>query len=157
MKLVKVILLIGVVCTLGNLQKLSASETFDSSLAEEAQLTVSFRQKLERVTWKLISISDQSSRKNLSHYNQTLLFFGKGVWTQKFSGRAACNNFSGEFDDHESAISNVRVRSTRMLCEAYEVEVAYLEALRHALSYRVKGERLLIQSQNGILLTFARL
>lgn len=158
MKLLKVILLLGVIGNLGACQKQAALGGFDGALSEKSQINTMGSSGLARSSWKLVSISDKKTSTNVASYGQTLSFdpLGQASQNQKFSGRAACNNYGGEFIDKEGAISNMRLMATSMSCANQRIEEEYLSSLDLAVSYMVKGEILTIHCQNEVVLGFTR-
>jgi heat shock protein HslJ len=79
------------------------------------------------------------------------------VFTEgKFTGKAPCNSFFGEYTIKDAAISLGDLGVTKRACDAMEQENAFLSLLSKAETYSIKTDKLEIFSANGQL-TFFRM
>ena len=73
----------------------------------------------------------------------------------RLSGRADCNGYSGTFEEpREGTLDIYEIRSSGASCGRQSMEDRYFEVLSGAVSYRVRGDDLIITSRNGDTLEF---
>ena len=70
-------------------------------------------------------------------------------------GRADCNGYNGTYEQpREGILSILEIRSVGASCGRQSLEDQYFEVLSSAVSYRVRGDDLIITTRNGNTLQF---
>ena len=73
----------------------------------------------------------------------------------RLEGQADCNGYNGTFEQPREGILSIReIRSVGASCGRESLEDQYFELLGSAVSYRVRGDDLLITTRNGNTLQF---
>lgn len=107
--------------------------------------------ELNGTSWTLTRLGDAASVPDTT----VTLNFNDGA----VGGNAGCNTYGGAYTLDEARISMGELFSTMMYCYPEEImdqEVAYLEALRAATTFRVDGETLtLLDAEGDVIAEFA--
>lgn len=102
-------------------------------------------EKLENSNWVLVNIGNE---KPVSENPITLLFQTEN----KFSGKAACNRYFGEFMQNQNSISFKNVGSTKMACPNLNTESKYFSILNSVESFEIKKSQLHLKSEETTLI-----
>lgn len=73
-----------------------------------------------------------------------------------FSGQAPCNTYRGQASLEGGTFSIGPIMATRMACEDLDAEVMYLTYLGAVQAVATDGDRLLLTTAQGVLLSFTR-
>ncbi|MFB3131011.1 MAG: META domain-containing protein [Rhodothermales bacterium] len=73
----------------------------------------------------------------------------------RLEGRADCNGYNGTYEEPREGILSIReIRSIGNACGGPSLEDRYFEVLSSAVSYRVRGDNLIVTARNGDTLQF---
>jgi heat shock protein HslJ len=97
--------------------------------------------------WHLVGLEGQRAPAPLS-----ITFTSDG----KVSGKAPCNRFFGSYSGPLPAVVLSALGSTRMACDALDVEAAYLESLAAVQRAEFAENRLFLIGPEGRILEFSR-
>lgn len=102
---------------------------------------------IENTYWNLTSIKQGTKVTNLSEGSEISAIFSKA----KVSGISTCNRYSADFSVEETALSVSSMISTERMCDAINLEQAYLNLLSKATGYSVKETGLVVFAEGGQL------
>ena len=121
--------------------------------APQPPTTVQLDVGLQETGWTLRTYGREAQPQSASDESPTTIRFDDG----EVSGRAPCNNFSGEYQIRGDEIIVDIQAVTRMACvdpALTELEQTFFEALRNAQRFDVIGDRMKIEYGQGLSLVF---
>lgn len=106
---------------------------------------------LGNTNWKLIAIN----QKPVSLGDRAFITFDEKE--QRAAGKAACNSFSGGYEQIRDNITFSDIISTKMYCEGLmDQEGQILTHLKDTRRFEVKSDMLYLYGSDELLLTFKR-